>query len=1151
MTLRSPNGDNVASLPSYMAVSTFSIAMAFQAALDEDNLSMMNAMSQPAQAAALAIFIVPCSWMEACLPFLKGNTDQKPAQKIQNASLFISTEVSDDEEKAESDFYVQRKIAQKLALRRDIVFAQDFFLVGSNVWTLLSNKFGFDIEGRYQVVPHVSDLGTDSNLAVQLGHQMVNVPATGRFDFVVLPTDVVSDDEGLNDLFPDAGLSKIAPASIEDRIILAPPPTATTVASNTDDSTMDYDDERMSANLKKRKRFGSGLGNLGNTCFMNSTLQCLAHTEPLRKYFVTGEYKNDLNLENPLGTGGELATQFAELLSEMFGISASSTYNNVVYPRSFKYCLGKHAEQFVGYDQHDSQELATYLLDALHEDTNRVTKKPYVEKPEQGENEADDIAAEKAWNLHLKREDSKVLENFMGQVKSRVQCPEPGCGRVSITFDPFMYLSVPIPGSTDRNLKVTYKPINGAHRNVTLTISKMASMTTMLKKLAEKINATGKDQVDVNDLVAVDVWNNEVYSFYKPDGEIDKIRENDKTFVYQLRPISTFASADEDPSPSVSTSVDIEIETRTKNRLPFLDMDSTVGDRLDQNDKWINILDSKLANSTMAARLTNPTRGSVDDRLRFYNQLESFLDKCIETSDFQDQDDDKDDAKKDDDDFVTDDLPSIQEVCNNTPMFRNISTKEDIVMLEFIAKKLRLLILQQMRSKKYSDGIIVQIVLKTRTARNSRLNGGSNDVAFTFPLCLRIPGNMTVYDFRQELACQLPLLTNALERTAEGHSQPASSTDHSEPASEGRSPDQDFVLFPNNNLHATPIEGLGKPQVLIMRQVPMTFERKSAYSYKQSSYSSTSQLGMLDRPNDTSGSRLFPLASPTDPKESEFVADTVGPDGAIYLHWPDDLSERCFDQASWEDTEEDEYTLEGTRTRMGQKTITVAQCIEKYCQMEQLEETEMWYCSQCKEHVRAWKQFHLYRAPPILIIHLKRFHYSASTHRRDKIDYLIEFPLKGLDLTKEVMHWTDNEKTIYDCYAVSNHYGGLGGGHYTAYAMSTDGVWCHFDDSRVTTNIDPSEVVSSAAYVLYYRRRDVVFDGKDLECPLPAVVMGRTGKVGDTARDDGMDIDDKAVVGSPSASPSTSPMGSVVNHDDSDESVYPEPCFDSDDMPLQ
>jgi hypothetical protein len=107
-----------------------------------------------------------------------------------------------------------------------------------------------------------------------------------------------------------------------------------------------------------------------------------------------------------------------------------------------------------------------------------------------------------------------------------------------------------------------------------------------------------------------------------------------------------------------------------------------------------------------------------------------------------------------------------------------------------------------------------------------------------------------------------------------------------------------------------------------------------------------------------------------------------------------------------------------------------------------------------------------------LIIHLKRFHYSSSTHRREKIDVLVDFPLR-LDLSTRVAHWADCEKPIYDCFAVSNHYGGLGGGHYSALARGQDGVWCYYDDGRVTVNVDQKEVVSAAAYVLYYRRSDV------------------------------------------------------------------------------
>jgi ubiquitin carboxyl-terminal hydrolase 4/11/15 len=57
-------------------------------------------------------------------------------------------------------------------------------------------------------------------------------------------------------------------------------------------------------------------------------------------------------------------------------------------------------------------------------------------------------------------------------------------------------------------------------------------------------------------------------------------------------------------------------------------------------------------------------------------------------------------------------------------------------------------------------------------------------------------------------------------------------------------------------------------------------------------------------------------------------------------------------------------------------------------------------------------------------------------------------------------------------YAVSNHFGSLSGGHYTAFAKNpVYKKWFSFDDSDVARS-DESEVVTKAAYVLFYRRRN-------------------------------------------------------------------------------
>ncbi len=132
---------------------------------------------------------------------------------------------------------------------------------------------------------------------------------------------------------------------------------------------------------------------------------------------------------------------------------------------------------------------------------------------------------------------------------------------------------------------------------------------------------------------------------------------------------------------------------------------------------------------------------------------------------------------------------------------------------------------------------------------------------------------------------------------------------------------------------------------------------------------------------------------------------------------------------------------------------------------------DKWFCSKCKDHVIATKRMEIFNAPDYLVIHLKRFSHTRGLFGGRKVNELISFPVDGLDLSKQILKNPGDKQIIYDLYAVSNHFGSLDGGHYTAYCKNpVYGKWFNFDDNDVS-KLSPGEINTRAAYVLFYKKR--------------------------------------------------------------------------------
>ena len=151
-----------------------------------------------------------------------------------------------------------------------------------------------------------------------------------------------------------------------------------------------------------------GLRNLGNTCFMNTCLQNLIHSE----FFIIKLFSKS----SLLSSKTKITKQFYSLCKEV-----SSCITSSFSPYDFKSAFGSKHSMFSGYNQHDTQEFCRILLEDMNSELNEVLNPaPYKELSTLNKSK---IECNKEFDeVFRKRENSLIMDTFYGQLINIFKC---------------------------------------------------------------------------------------------------------------------------------------------------------------------------------------------------------------------------------------------------------------------------------------------------------------------------------------------------------------------------------------------------------------------------------------------------------------------------------------------------------------------------------------------------------------------------------------------------------------------------------------------------------------------------------------------------------------------------------------------------------
>ena len=709
--------------------------------------------------------------------------------------------------------------------------------------------------------------------------------------------------------------------------------------------------------------------------------------------------------------------------------------------------IGKCAPSFSGWQQQDSQEFLLFLLDGLQEDLNRVKQKPYVTKPDSTDEMVHDPVAlqqfaDKCWELYKARSDSVITDLFAGMYKSTVICPV--CDKVSIIFDPFSNLTLQLPIESLWSKPIFFFPLRGRPISVSVDIDKNASFLALKEYVASKFSG-----VEAQRMVVVEIYKNKFYKFFSDKASIsdEHIVDADQIAIYEIEAKPT----NYPPPKKKSSGFKMYSHTRDDDDIP--EGPSPLAEKM-----LVPVFHRRLKD--FASKYTQKQVFGAplfiivtpEDAKDYDKILQKVLARVenMTTRDFLREDYGSQDGREGENDSATEDSDTVvmhtDEADSSTDsgvQSKSLESEDGMVDIsmrdgeETAPPKPNPLESKPLAPMLRPGAYVTPGIRSLFEMRYIPSNGTEMIPTGLTTLSDESKNYLTIASRQSVPSGKAPLRprTSVMDRISErqlAESPPTSDEDADDvpPAAQTLGQAQDS----GDDSDGLPeVAELGKPRTSFG-----TFGRnaqrdsKGLITYSRKGNQSASKLR---RDEESPPAEYSPLI-----RLGESIVLDWSPEGydALFAGTAGDGNEEMRGSRAWEHvaTLPDPELEEKRRSRYSRRKngVTLGDCLDEFGKPEILAESEAWHCPRCKEHRRASKQLELWKSPDILVIHLKRF--SAHGRFRDKLDVSVDFPIKGLDLSTRVAMQEEGKSSIYDLFAVDNHYGGLGGGHYTAYASN-------------------------------------------------------------------------------------------------------------------